>query len=107
MIGRRKARRSVFLSSPFPSPPAPAVRVARRRLGTNQAIKLKRGYGRLSSKVVLIAEYVEPILSVLASSVIYNPCFRGWGAGRGHSHIKKDGDVLRLPRGKIADFSLF
>ena len=97
MMGRRKARKRVFLSSPFPSPPAPAVRVTRRRLGTSQAIKLNRygdEYGRLSSRVVLIAEYMEPILSVQASSVIYNPCFPGWRAGRGDSHIKKAGMLV-------------
>ena len=66
MMGRRKARKRVFLSSPFPSPPASALRVTQRRLGTSQAIKLNREYGRLSSRVVLIAEYMEPIVSVVA-----------------------------------------
>ena len=111
MMGRRKARKIVFLYSPFPSPPAPAVRVTRRRLGKSQAIKLNREYGRLSSRVVLIAEYMEPILSVVLSSVIYNPCFPGWRAGRGDSHIKKtDGDARLLPMAlgvEIADFGLF
>ena len=111
MMGRRKARKIVFLYSPFPSPPAPALRVARRRLGTSQAIKLNREYGRFSSRVVLIAEYMEPILPVVLSSVIYNPCFPGWRAGRGYSHIKKtDGDARLLPMAlgvEIADFGLF
>lgn len=80
-MGRRKAKKRVFLSSPFPLPPALAVRVTQRRLETSQAIKLNREYGRLSSRVVLIAEHMEPILSVVASSIIYNPCFPGWRAG--------------------------
>ena len=32
-MGRRKARERVFLCFPFPSPPAPAARVTRRRVG--------------------------------------------------------------------------